>query len=218
MPCSLFSDQNQSRNSNGNFALMYHLQQQAYSSVSIKSSLCKAKRKLECSLRFTYKTIQFVLEYRLEDCLKNIFMYREWAVQYQLVVWKSYLVSLQMYLKKSCLQFLREKTRKRKYFRMGSRSHSIPCRSPSNLKIHNMRPWCHSPYHTGSYSHPPSHPHSNSSRTPMCRCHRMLVPEQCYRGWEIHRTSKPGYSEHSNLHVSSRTSHIKEKRKNKKNH
>lgn len=84
---------------------------------------------------------------------------------------------------------------------MGSRSHSIPCRSLSNLKIHNMRPLCHSPYHTGSYSHLPSRPHSSSSRPLMCRCHRMLVPEQCYRGWEIHRTSKPGYSEHSNLQV-----------------
>lgn len=40
---------------------------QAYNSVSIKSSICKAKRKLECSLSFTYKSIQFVLEYRFED-------------------------------------------------------------------------------------------------------------------------------------------------------
>lgn len=83
----------------------------------------------------------------------------------------------------------------------GSRSHSIPCRSLSNLKIHNRRPWCHSPCHMGSYSHPPPRPRSNSSTLPTCRCHRMLVPEQCYTGWEIHRTSKPGYSEHSNLLV-----------------
>lgn len=120
-------------------------------------------------------------------------------MQYQLVVWKSYLVFLQMYLKKSSPVFKR--LERDKYFRMGSRSHSIPCRSPSNLKIHNMHPLCHSPCHKGSYSHLPSRPHSNSSRPPMCRCHRMLVPVQCYREWEIHRTSKPGYSEHSNLQV-----------------
>lgn len=120
-------------------------------------------------------------------------------MQYQLVVWKSYLVFLQMYLKIS--SFIENKIKRDKYFRMGSRSHSIPCRSPSNLKIHNMRPLCHSPCHRGSYSHRPSRPHSNSSRTPRCRCRRTLVPEQCYRGWQIHRTSKPGYSEHSNLHT-----------------
>lgn len=104
-------------------------------------------------------------------------------------------------LKEKLSSFIENKIKRDKYFMMGSRSHSIPCRSLSNLKIHNMRPLCHSPYHMGSYSHLPSRPHSSSSRPPMCRCHRMLVREQCYRGWEIHRTSKPGYSEHSNLHT-----------------
>jgi len=48
---------------------------QAYNSVSIKSSICKAKRKLECSLSFTYKTIQFVLEYRFENCFQKKYLY-----------------------------------------------------------------------------------------------------------------------------------------------
>lgn len=122
-------------------------------------------------------------------------------MQYQLVLWTSYLVFLHMYFKEKLSSFIENKIKRDKYFRMGSKSHSIPCKSPSNLKIHNMRPLCHSPCHRDSYSHPPPRPHSSSSRPPMCRCHRVLVPEQCYRGWEIHRTSKPGYSEHSNLQV-----------------
>lgn len=128
---------------------------------------------------------------------------------------------------KEKLSSIENKIKKDKYFMMESRSHNIPCRSPSNPKIHNMRPLCHSPYHTGSYSHPPSRPHSNSSRPPMCRCHRMLVPEQCYRGWGTRRTSKPGYSEHSNLHIykfssmscmNKQTNQNKKKKEKRRNH
>lgn len=53
----------------------YSLWYQACDSVSIKSSTCKAKRKLECSLSFTYKTIQCVLEYRFEDCFLKKYLY-----------------------------------------------------------------------------------------------------------------------------------------------
>lgn len=81
--------------------------------------------------------------------------------------------------------------------------HSIPCRFPSSLMIHNRHPWCHSPYHKGSYSHPPSHLHSNSSRLLRCRCHKTLVPGQYCKGSGIRRTSKPGYSGRNNLQVKS---------------
>lgn len=117
--------------------------------------------------------------------------------------------------KEKLSSFIENKIERDKYFMMGSRSHSIPCRSPSNLKIHNTHPLCHSPYHMGSYSHPPSRPRSSSSRLPTRRCHRMLVPEQCYRGWEIHRTSKPGYSEHSNLHSNSSVARQEETKQRK---
>lgn len=54
----------------------YGLQYQAYNSLSVNSSICKAKRKLECSFSFTYKTIQFVLEYRFEDCFLKKYLYK----------------------------------------------------------------------------------------------------------------------------------------------
>lgn len=54
----------------------YGLQYQAYNSLSINPSICKAKRKLECSFSFTYKTIQFVLEYRFEDCYLKKYLYK----------------------------------------------------------------------------------------------------------------------------------------------
>lgn len=176
----------------------YGLQYQAYNSLSINSSICKAKRKLECSFSFTYKTIQFVLEHRFEDCFlkKNIYIKGINSASVKILPCLS-----SNLFKEKLSSFIENKIERDKYFTMGSRSHSIPCRSPSNQKIHNRRPWCHSPCHTGSYSHPPPRPRSNSSTLPTCRCHRTLVPEQCYRGWEIHRTSKPGYSEHSNLHM-----------------
>lgn len=54
----------------------YGLQYQAYDSLSINSSICKAKRKLECSFSLTYKTIHFVLEYRFEDCFLKKYLYK----------------------------------------------------------------------------------------------------------------------------------------------
>lgn len=54
----------------------YGLQYQAYNSLSINSSICEAKRKLECSFSFPYKTIQFVLEYRFEDCFLKKYLYK----------------------------------------------------------------------------------------------------------------------------------------------
>lgn len=81
--------------------------------------------------------------------------------------------------------------------------HSIPYRFPNSPMIHNKHPWCHNPCHMGSYSHPPFRLHSNSSRLLRCRCHRKLGPGQYCRGWGIHRTSRPGYSGHSNLQVKS---------------
>lgn len=88
-----------------------------------------------------------------------------------------------------------------KSFMKENRCHSIPCRFLDSLTIHNRHPWCRSPCHRGSYSHHPSHRHSNSSRLRRCRCHTKLVPGQCCRGSGIHRTSMPGYSGHSSLRV-----------------
>lgn len=84
-----------------------------------------------------------------------------------------------------------------------NKSHSIPYRFPNSLMIHNRRPWCHSPCHKGSYSHRPFPLRSSSSRLLRHRRHRKLVPGQCCRGSGIHRTSRPGYSGHSNLQVRS---------------
>lgn len=125
----------------------------------------------------TYKTIQFVLEYRFKDCFLKKYIKGINSASVKILPCLSSNV-----FKEKLSSFIENKIERDKYFMMGSRSHSIPCRSPSSLKIHNMHPLCHSPYHMGSYSHPPSRPRSNSSRLLMCRCHRMLVPEQCCRG------------------------------------
>lgn len=103
-----------------------------------------------------------------------------------------------------------------KSFMKENRCHSIPCRFLDSLTIHNRHPWCRSPCHRGSYSHHPSHRHSNSSRLRRCRCHTKLVPGQCCRGSGIHRTSMPGYSGHSSLHSQARGEHIVRERRDTK--